>query len=254
MELNGSIAVITGAGSGIGQAVAVELAKHSAYGLALVDQNAVDTTVKQINIVSSDTLTWSFCGDTTDANFRRKVFDIMELHCHRRVNIVVPAAGITRDGMMVKVDKTTGKVEMYAESLFKQVLEVNLMAPVYWSMEMLARIAADRFDHKMPKWQPTEEEQGMTVFIGSVSSQGNKGQIAYACTKKALEGAASTYMKESMFHGVRCAVIHPGFTNTPMVGRQAGAGVHRHQNPPLHSDSSFDPAGGDRQGRVLHDL
>ena len=55
------------------------------------------------------------------------------------------------------------------------------------------------------------------MFIGSVSSQGNKGQIAYATTKVGLEGAASTLMKEASFYGVRCAVLHPGFTDTPMV-------------------------------------
>ena len=60
------------------------------------------------------------------------------------------------------------------------------------------------------------------VFIGSISSQGNRGQISYASTKAGLEGAAATIMKEAMFHGVRCSVIHPGFTDTPMV-RAMGA-------------------------------
>jgi NAD(P)-dependent dehydrogenase (short-subunit alcohol dehydrogenase family) len=55
------------------------------------------------------------------------------------------------------------------------------------------------------------------VFIGSVSSLGNKGQIAYAATKAGLEGAAATLMMEAIFHGVRCGVIHPGYTNTLMV-------------------------------------
>jgi NAD(P)-dependent dehydrogenase (short-subunit alcohol dehydrogenase family) len=58
---------------------------------------------------------------------------------------------------------------------------------------------------------------GTIVFIGSVSSQGNKGQIAYAATKAGLEGAAATLTKEAIYHGVKCAVIHPGFTDTPMV-------------------------------------
>ena len=57
----------------------------------------------------------------------------------------------------------------------------------------------------------------MVIFIGSVSSQGNKGQIAYAASKAGLEGAAATLTKEAMFYGIRCGVIHPGFTDTPMV-------------------------------------
>jgi NAD(P)-dependent dehydrogenase (short-subunit alcohol dehydrogenase family) len=69
----------------------------------------------------------------------------------------------------------------------------------------------------MKKWRPEEHIQGTVIFIGSVSSQGNKGQISYAATKAGLEGAASTLTKEAIFYGVRCGVIHPGFTDTPMV-------------------------------------
>jgi NAD(P)-dependent dehydrogenase (short-subunit alcohol dehydrogenase family) len=60
------------------------------------------------------------------------------------------------------------------------------------------------------------------VLIGSVSSQGNKGQISYAVSKAGLQGAAATLSKEAIFYGVRCALIHPGFTDTPMV-RALGA-------------------------------
>ena len=59
--------------------------------------------------------------------------------------------------------------------------------------------------------------KGRIVFIGSISSQGNRGQVSYASTKAGLKGAAATIMKEAMFHGVRCSVIHPGFTDTAMV-------------------------------------
>ena len=55
------------------------------------------------------------------------------------------------------------------------------------------------------------------VFLGSIASAGNVGQISYSSTKAGLEGAASTLMAEAMYYGVRCSVIHPGFTDTPMV-------------------------------------
>jgi NAD(P)-dependent dehydrogenase (short-subunit alcohol dehydrogenase family) len=84
-------------------------------------------------------------------------------------------------------------------------------------MEMVGRIAEARRAKGLKKWGPDERVQGSIIFVGSVSSQGNKGQIAYATTKAGLEGAAATIMKEAMFHGVRCGVIHPGYTDTPMV-------------------------------------
>jgi NAD(P)-dependent dehydrogenase (short-subunit alcohol dehydrogenase family) len=55
------------------------------------------------------------------------------------------------------------------------------------------------------------------VLIGSVSSAGNRGQISYATAKAGLEGAQATLATEAIFFGVRCAIIHPGFTDTPMV-------------------------------------
>src|SRR5262249_42773100 len=75
----------------------------------------------------------------------------------------------------------------------------------------------DRRRRGLGRWEPVETVQGTVVLIGSVSSQGNKGQLAYAASKAGLEGAAATLTKEAMYHGGRCAVIHPGFTDTPMV-------------------------------------
>ena len=71
----------------------------------------------------------------------------------------------------------------------------------------------------------------MVVFIGSVSSQGNKGQLSYAATKGGLEGAAATLMKEAIFYGVRCAVLHPGFTDTPMVRALGDDYINSHVLP-----------------------
>src|SRR5262249_31601735 len=75
---------------------------------------------------------------------------------------------------------------------------------------------------------------GAIVFIGSVSSQGNKGQISYASAKAGLEGAAATIMKEAVFHGVRCGGIHPGFTDNPMVRALGADYISQHILPFTH--------------------
>ena len=217
MEIAGKVAVITGAASGIGRAVAVELARRNVRALALVDMGEnIDAVAAEVNAQAGRTVAYPFQGNTTDDAFRTRVFDTISTR-FETVSMCVPAAGITRDELAVRIDKDTGKARIYPVERFKQVVDVNLVAPVYWALEMIGRIAEGRAARGLKKWLPAEGMQGAIVFIGSVSSQGNRGQISYASTKAGLEGAAATIMKEAVFYGVRCGLIHPGFTDTPMV-------------------------------------
>ena len=102
-------------------------------------------------------------------------------------SLCVPAAGITRDDLAVRIDKNTGKARIYPVEQFKLVVDVNLIAPIYWSLEMIGRIAEDRAARGLKKWTPAERMQGSVVFIGSISSQGNRGQISYSIKHKNKE-------------------------------------------------------------------
>lgn len=217
MDMSKRVAVITGGASGIGRAVAASMARRGVDAVALVDMSeAVEDVAARLNQEAGRPFAIAFQGDTTDPKFRASVFDAMQGR-FGVVSMCVPAAGITRDELAVRVDKASGKARVYPLEQFRLVVEVNLIAPVYWALEMIARIAEQRAAKGLKRWVPGEGMQGSVVFIGSVSSQGNRGQVSYASTKAGLEGAAATIMKEAMFHGVRCGVIHPGFTDTPMV-------------------------------------
>jgi NAD(P)-dependent dehydrogenase (short-subunit alcohol dehydrogenase family) len=217
MNIQNRIALITGAAGGIGRALALEMAKRGIGHLTLVDQSAdVLELARLVNELMGRPVAVGYSGDVTDPTFRSNVY-----HDARDkfgpVTICVPAAGITRDDLAVKMDKQKGEVVVYPLEKFRLVTEINLIAPVYWAMEMVAGIAEDRHRRGKGAWASEEDIQGAVIFIGSVSSLGNKGQIAYAATKAGLEGAAATLMLEAMYHGVRCGVIHPGYTDTPMV-------------------------------------
>lgn len=222
MEFSQRVAVITGGGSGIGRAVAAAMARRGIRAVALVDvSEAIEDVAEQLNAEAGRDFAIPFHGNTTDEAFRGQVFDSIGSR-FGPVSMCVPAAGITRDDLAVRIDKNTGKARIYPLEQFKLVVDVNLIAPVYWALEMIGRIAEHRAAQGIKRWTPAEGMQGSVVFIGSISSQGNRGQISYASTKAGIEGAAATIMKEAMYYGVRCSVIHPGFTDTPMV-RAMGA-------------------------------
>lgn len=217
MNIKDQVVLVTGAGSGIGGAAAREFAKRGAKVVILVDRrDTVYNLADEINASAGRQVAEVKVGDATNDSFRVQVYDEVTAR-HGVVTICVPAAGITRDALAVRLDKTTGKAQPYPINNFREVIEVNLVAPTYWAIEMVTRIAEDRFKRGLKQWHPDEEVQGAVVFIGSVSSLGNKGQISYAVSKAGLEGATATLTKEAMFHGVRCGIIHPGFTDTPMV-------------------------------------
>ena len=231
MEIAGKVAVITGAASGIGRAVAVAMAGRAVRAMALVDMGeTVNAVAAEVNAKAGKQVAFPYQGDATDDVFRGRVFDSMSSQFDI-VSMCVPAAGITRDDLAVRIDKITGKARIYPVERFRQVVDVNLVAPVYWSLEMIGRIAEDRAARGLGRWQPSEGMQGAIVFIGSVSSQGNRGQISYASTKAGLEGAAATIMKEAIYHGVRCGLIHPGFTDTPMVRAMGDEYINKHILP-----------------------
>ncbi len=217
MEFEEKVAVITGAASGIGRAVAIAMARRGVRAVALVDMgDNIGAVTAEVNKEAGRQVAYPYQGNTTDEAFRASVFDSISSQ-FGTVTMCVPAAGITRDELAVRIDKITGKARIYPLDKFKLVVDVNLIAPVYWALEMIGRVAEDRSRRGLKRWQPSEGMQGAIVFIGSVSSQGNKGQISYASTKAGLEGAAATIMNEAVFHGVRCGLIHPGYTDTPMV-------------------------------------
>src|SRR5262245_24251239 len=99
MNIKDKVAVVTGAAGGIGRAVALELAKREIGSLALVDfSENVPAVCQDINEKVHRSVASSYIGDVTDEAFRIRVYEELNER-HGMVNICVPAAGITRDGL-----------------------------------------------------------------------------------------------------------------------------------------------------------
>jgi 3-oxoacyl-[acyl-carrier protein] reductase len=241
MNISGKVAIVTGASGGIGLAVATELAKRGAKAVALVDRSdKVEEVARSLNEVFERPVAEPLVGDTTDAGFRQQAFDLVTAR-HGTPTICVPATGNTRDQVAVRVDAQTGCAVIYPVESFRQLLEINLVSPVYWALEMIARVAEQRKRRGLGRWEPGEGLQGSVMFIGSAAPQGNVGQIAYATAKAGLEGVESILAKEALDHGVRCAVIHPDFTRTPLVRALGDEFIKRNILPYLQASRLNQP-------------
>src|ERR1019366_2438450 len=101
-NIEGKVALITGAGGGIGGALALELARRGAKALALVDRSkGVIDMCSVVNKAQGWSVAMPYCGDVTDPAFRKAVYG-ETLARQGLVTICVPAAGITLDDLAVK--------------------------------------------------------------------------------------------------------------------------------------------------------
>lgn len=234
MDLKSKIAIVTGGCSGIGRAAVQQLANvEGVRAIGVVDMGSdVNTVCDSANRELGREVLFPFRGDVVSADFREHVFLEMERR-FGAVQLCIPAAGIVRDRLAVKITGTNGStgVSVYSEEDFRRVIDVDLVAPIYWAIRTVASVAKYRAERGMKQWDPEESVQGAIVLIGSVSSAGNRGQIAYATAKAGLEGAQATLAKEAIYFGVRCAIIHPGFTDTPMVRAMGERMIQEHVLP-----------------------
>lgn len=231
LDLSAKVAVVTGGARGIGKATCIALARDGIRAVGVVDRDseALEFCADANRRLGREVMV-PFQGDVTESAFRRSVFAELD----RRfgcVSICVPAAGITRDRLAVKVSRESGESEIYPEDDFRRVIEIDMTAPIYWALETVASVARDRHRRGMKRWSSQERVEGAVILIGSVSSAGNRGQISYATAKAGLEGAQATMAVEGIYYGVRSAIIHPGYTDTQMVRALGDSLISEHILP-----------------------
>ena len=125
MEIKGSVALVTGGGNGIGEAVAKYFAKHGAK-VAVVDmvQKNIDRVVKDVKELGGEAIGIQ-ANVTSEADTARFIKGTLE--AFGKLNIAVSCAGIIRDGTMLSLDKETGKVsKKLGFDKWQAVIETNL--------------------------------------------------------------------------------------------------------------------------------
>ncbi|XP_013408093.1 estradiol 17-beta-dehydrogenase 8 [Lingula anatina] len=195
--LSGRIALVTGAGSGIGRAVCQVLAREGAAVAAVdINQTSAEKTVGDLQpITSSPNCHHPFAADVSDSKVVEDLVGMVKKMYEGVPSILVNAAGITRDNFLLKLD----------EKSFDEVIKVNLKG-TYLMTKAIAQLMVEN------------SQPGSIVNIASIVGKvGNIGQANYAASKSGLEGLTKTVAKEMGRYGIRCNAVLPGFIDTPMT-------------------------------------
>lgn len=121
------------------------------------------------------------------------------------LNGLINNAGILRDGLLVKKDKTTGEITKLTKDKWDAVLAVNLTGATFMVRDVVAKMAA------------TEQKPGVIVNMSSIARHGNRGQSNYTSAKAALAANTVTWSREFAAFGVRVGAVAPGMIETPMT-------------------------------------
>ena len=193
MILKNVKAVITGAGSGLGEGTARYLKERGAE-LLLIDLNE-----EGLKNVAGEIDADYFVGDVSNEEEMKKAIENFE-----GINCLVNCAGIA---VGAKVVSSRG---MHDLSLFEKVLKVNLIG----SFNML-RICADKMQSNNPDH---EGEKGVIINTASVAAfDGQIGQAAYAASKGGIAGMTLPIARELASNGIRVNTIAPGLFGTAML-------------------------------------
>lgn len=121
------------------------------------------------------------------------------------LNGLINNAGILRDGLLVKKDRTTGQVTKLGKEQWDAVIGVNLTGAVFMVRDAVAKMVA------------TDQRPGVIVNMSSIARHGNRGQSNYVSAKAALAANTVTWSREFAPFGIRVGAVAPGMIETPMT-------------------------------------
>ena len=193
--LEGKVALVTGAGRGIGKAIALRYAEAGAdvAFTDLVINEAVEATVKELEAMGVKAKAYASNAanfDETHEVVKAVVADF------GRIDVLVNNAGITKDGLMMRM----------SEEQWDAVINVNLKS-------------AFNFIHAVTPIMAKQRSGSIINMSSVVGVSGNAGQCNYSASKAGMIGLAKSIAKEMGPRGIRANCIAPGFLITEMTNQ-----------------------------------
>ena len=191
--LTGKNALVTGAGRGIGKAIALELAAKGAF--VIVNYNgskeAAEQTVAEIKAAGGDAIAYQ-CSVSDYEACGAMITALIKEYAH--IDILVNNAGITRDGLLMKM----------SEEDFDAVINTNLKG-CFNTIRHMSRYFL-------------KQRAGKIINISSVSGiLGNAGQANYSASKAGVIGFTKAVARELASRGINVNAVAPGFVETDMT-------------------------------------
>ncbi|HET7560894.1 MAG TPA: 3-hydroxybutyrate dehydrogenase [Rhodanobacteraceae bacterium] len=195
-SLEGKVAIITGAASGIGKAIAELYAKNGArVAIADINQQAADQTAAAINAAGGKAI--GIAMDVTNEDAVNAGTDKVVAH-FGALDILISNAGV----------QIVHPIDQFPFAEWKKMLAIHLDGGFLTTKAALKHMYKD-------------DRGGTVIYMGSVHShEASKLKAPYVTAKHGLLGLARTLAKEGAPHHVRSHVICPGFVRTPLVEKQ----------------------------------
>jgi 3-hydroxybutyrate dehydrogenase len=195
-RLDGKVAIVTGAGSGIGKAIAEHLARAGAT-VAVTDLDLESADKVAGEIVAAGGRASGVVMDVTDEGAVDRAIDGVAAK-HGSVDVLISNAGI----------QIVNPIEAFSFADWKKLLAVHLDGAFLTTRAALRYMYADN-------------RGGVVIYLGSIHSHlASPLKSAYVTAKHGLLGLARVLAKEGAEHGVRSYVLCPSFVRTPLVDKQ----------------------------------
>ena len=206
MQIKGAVALITGGANGIGECCAKTLAAAGAkVSICDIIPEQIDRSVKEIRAEGGEAI--GVQGNVVkEADQTRFIQETVK--AFGRLNIVIPSAGIIRDGTVVTTDHDSGKVvrKMSLEQ-WQQVIDVNLTGTFLTVRDSIEAMVNGGWE-------------GIICLMSSINKEGQIGQLNYSATKAAVALMPKILVGEFMVRtipDIRVVAIAPGYVNTAIL-------------------------------------